>query len=628
MITFFPNPYEDELLYSVFSRYHIKSGNISFTETIKDLFGTSNSTASFELSTNLDKLIENMPVNSKYKVEDFTYNNTLYPYYSAFLSKERAELIYNLMRSSEGTGIYLKTGANIGTLKQKYFKFCSQCLKEDMFKYGEAYWHRVHQIKGVYICTKHNELLQESKFPISYYHKKEYVVPNSEVCLPRAVKKTFSDKELALLLKISKRVEEVLNNRFINRNLEWFIGQYKNKLMQKGLATINGVVNMRAFIEEFKNYYGENILDALDANLSIEEKTNWLKDMVRARGIAKQPIRHILLSNFLDIDINQLFNDKIEYKPFGHAPWPCLNYVCKNYMKPVVTEIDIKHNSKYNSPIGTFRCSCGFTYVRKGPDKSNEDRFKVGFIKEFGEVWERNLKELLSKGFSLKEIEKRTNSYSETLKKYAIKLGFEDYIKERCEVIPTLKEKVEKEIDIYQINEKREEWVKLLGENPRMGITELRFKDINLYEWLRKLDNEWFQENLPKRKKYKVSSKRVNWNSRDEEILSKVKNVTDELLNEEIKPIKITVSLIGRRLGLKSLLSSHLDKMPKTKEYINLVTESSKEFQIRKAKWAIRELEKEGEELKFWKVYKKASLHEEFLKEYKDEILSLMEIRD
>ena len=38
MIAFFPEPYADELAYSLFARYHVHSGNMTFSGTAKDLF--------------------------------------------------------------------------------------------------------------------------------------------------------------------------------------------------------------------------------------------------------------------------------------------------------------------------------------------------------------------------------------------------------------------------------------------------------------------------------------------------------------------------------------------------------------------------------------------------------------
>ena len=84
MLSFFPIPYKDEILYSVFARYHIRSGNTSFKSTINDLFGSTNITAVMDLPSNLNKLIENLPVGSKYTAEYLIYNHTLYPFYALF----------------------------------------------------------------------------------------------------------------------------------------------------------------------------------------------------------------------------------------------------------------------------------------------------------------------------------------------------------------------------------------------------------------------------------------------------------------------------------------------------------------------------------------------------------------
>ena len=39
---FFPTPYKDELLYSVFARYCVQSGNVSSIQNFDDMFGTRN----------------------------------------------------------------------------------------------------------------------------------------------------------------------------------------------------------------------------------------------------------------------------------------------------------------------------------------------------------------------------------------------------------------------------------------------------------------------------------------------------------------------------------------------------------------------------------------------------------
>lgn len=41
-------------------------------------------------------------------------------------------------------------------------------------KYGETYWHRIHQVPGVNVCPKHKTLLEDSIVEINTYNKQEY----------------------------------------------------------------------------------------------------------------------------------------------------------------------------------------------------------------------------------------------------------------------------------------------------------------------------------------------------------------------------------------------------------------------------------------------------------------------
>lgn len=43
-----------------------------------------------------------------------------------------------------------------------FLKYCPICADEDRRQYGEAYWHRVHQIRNMQICTEHNCRLVDS----------------------------------------------------------------------------------------------------------------------------------------------------------------------------------------------------------------------------------------------------------------------------------------------------------------------------------------------------------------------------------------------------------------------------------------------------------------------------------
>jgi hypothetical protein len=74
------------------------------------------------------------------------------------------------------------------------------------------------------------------------------------------------------------------------------------------------------------------------------------------------------------------------------------------------------------------------------------------------------------------------------------------------------------------------------------------------------------------------------------------------------KPTKITVTSIGRKLNELSLLQKKADKLPKTMEYIDKVSEDTVAFQKRRVEFTLERLRKENEPILEWKIYKQAGL--------------------
>lgn len=73
----------------------------------------------------------------------------------------------------------------------------------------------------------------------------------------------------------------------------------------------------------------------------------------------------------------------------------------------------------------------------------------------------------------------------------------------------------------------------------------------------------------------------------------------------------VNKSRVAKEIGELSLLEKLLDKLPKTKEYLNKHLETREQFQIRRNKWACRELYMEDENnVVAWKVRKLAGLRE------------------
>jgi hypothetical protein len=296
-----------------------------------------------------------------------------------------------------------------------------------------------------------------------------------------------------------------------------------------------------------------------------------------------------------------------------------LNAAADHYLKPVVCDLKVSHSTDLKCPVGTFSCTCGFVYTRSGPDESEDARYRFGRIKAFGTVWEEKLKELVNQKLSLRETARLLGVDANTVKKYARKLGLTTYWEKRSET----DSECDNDGNSYSPmnldrNYYREKWKELRKQYPEMGKTQLRQIDNALFAWLYRNDREWLNQNSPLKKTTNIINSRVDWDQRDNEILIQVKEVVAKMLNSDGKPERITISLIGSKLGIRGLLEKHLDKLPKTKAYLDSVKETNHDFRLRRIRWAVKELEKEGEELQLWKIMRRAGVREEYVTELED----------
>lgn len=108
----------------------------------------------------------------------------------------------------------------------------------------------------------------------------------------------------------------------------------------------------------------------------------------------------MLLFRFFKCDRDLILYQNV---PFGLGSWPCLNKAANHYRDPVFDECVLTRCSSTKLPVGTFSCSCGFVYSRRGPDKNEIDKFRIGRIKSFGPVWHSKLKVLNEGTISLRK---------------------------------------------------------------------------------------------------------------------------------------------------------------------------------------------------------------------------------
>ncbi|WP_414587915.1 TnsD family transposase [Scytonema sp. PCC 10023] len=614
MVSFLPKPYPDEILYSILARYHIRSGNTSPKNTLQELFNCQTIVATVDLPSNLNSLIQNINFISNYQVEDLIYNHTLYPFYSIFLPPKRAIQVMESMKAENGGDIHTRVGIMASSMTlPRYFRFCPNCLEEDLTNYGEPYWHRLHQTPGVLVCPTHGVLLQDSIVPLQGFNKHEYYAASTDNCIVSPNPKNYSNDTLEKLRILAKDIYCLLKSHFDSKEPDWFCRQYRNLLIDNGLANANGRVKQNNLLDSFLFFYGREMLTVVNSMVDYDDEHNWLVSIVRKHRKSFHPIRHLLIIRFLANSIEEFFNTNYEYKPFGNGPWICLNAAAQHYLKPVITNLIISHCLENKKPLGTFTCCCGMVYCRTGPDKTEEDKLQIGKIITFGSVWEQKLKNLVEvERLGLRETARRLNVDARTVKRYVSKLKLKTYWRTIKDKNPADTQEVA-EVKRNSVNDLkvkyRQDWVALQTQYPEASKTNLRKLAPAIYAWLYRNDPDWLHQNSPQLQTPVPNVAKVDWQERDRQILAQVQDGVRSLLNAD-KPQRISISRIGKTVGLLALLEKHLEQMPLTKAYLESVTESVEDFQIRRIKWAIKLLDDSPEEIQRWKVIRVAGLGE------------------
>lgn len=325
MICVFPDPYPDELLYSVCARYGDLMRYPNKKTATEDFFGKG-STAIVDIPGRLDHLISSLPPNHLYTVDELIDKHTIFPFYAPYLSKNLARLIRQAMHLDDCT----MAGARIGRAQQgrkmSCLRFCPECVRADRAAFGETYWHRLHQLRGVDSCYHHQVFLEDAGAMWQNDNHPEKAKAAEFYVRDSTSRRLDKSKPIHLIhSKIAQVAYFLLNNVRDSVDCEVLSSRYKNLLLRQGLAHYNSQVRTTKLIDRLKQFYLEEILIKFGCNIGTGR--SWVNRLLSLAqtGDIQPPICHILLLVFLNCTPEELFDGFVEFKPFGDGPWPCLN---------------------------------------------------------------------------------------------------------------------------------------------------------------------------------------------------------------------------------------------------------------------------------------------------------------
>lgn len=301
---FFPKIYDNELLYSAIARYHEQSGNLSFIHTIEDVFGIRSAIAVVALPSRIKNIVENLMDYDEQVAKEITEKHTLLNFYAAFKSEELYSLVEQEMIETSGIGIYMKLGmVSSSTQLEKKLKYCPVCVKNEMEIYGEAYWHREHQVVGSIVCHLHHAILKTEELPVFGRNRQIFYRITPEICKKEPLYVKDSRKS-DILVKIAVEINTLCNNR-VNCSLNDFKNRIKAILFERGYIKPNNYTFMTKLTNDIREYYSDEVLELIGCSI---EKQNWIKTICNPHKNVGQSIYIILLLIFLGYSVID-FND-------------------------------------------------------------------------------------------------------------------------------------------------------------------------------------------------------------------------------------------------------------------------------------------------------------------------------
>lgn len=252
MIAQFPSFYPDELVYSLLARYYVRSGYMRYIFAAEDLFQSKTVRPDIEFVNQytpaaLQMLTKNMPL------EQVIEKHTMFPYYGRFLFKERRNKAFEALVHMQGNYHNLLPMPKRKNGTDRFLRYCPVCAENDRKQYGEAYWHRLHQLQGIKICPLHGCPLNDSDVIIS--GKTSPALISAEISIPEKINNPLFS-ENGLEFKIARYVADVFSSE-LDLQGDVTIGQFiHSRLENTPYRSIRGEQRNIALLHtDFTEYY-------------------------------------------------------------------------------------------------------------------------------------------------------------------------------------------------------------------------------------------------------------------------------------------------------------------------------------------------------------------------------------
>jgi hypothetical protein len=343
MPDFFLRPYPDELLVSVLARNTTLMRYPLHRGWCQDLFGEEHAKyrVIHDFLGNMGALCKRLNYSDEIK-EHWLYDHTLFPYFSPFVNLGfRDALLRFMVGSLETTPKHIRAQA----CHYDYLRYCIDCVQEDRAIYGEAYWHRVHQICTV--CPHHLLPIQNSSVVKWHRDAAHTDLITAEAGLVNATQNptvpVITGNDFSKLIHLNQDILWLLNHGFFKLDIECVSKRLHTLLITNGFLTADGRLRTKEFKSALCDYYSETLFQELGLSFDSDPRYAWTTFAVREDNkISRNPREVLLVIQFFGHTMASFLDVATSYEHFGSGPWKCQNPVCPDYNQRSISENELR----------------------------------------------------------------------------------------------------------------------------------------------------------------------------------------------------------------------------------------------------------------------------------------------
>jgi Tn7-like transposition protein D/TniQ len=547
----------DETLFSLCSRYHRLSKNYKSSSTCQQLFGHKLQGLAHDFPSRIDhfsRITEGILGLS----DEIIYRHSILPFYLPLLQEHIKTSAISAMQG-EGIG-HLKW--NLGILTSRFranhpLKACQKCLDEDIQNHQVSYWHRSHQLPGVWICPIHSVHLLSSTTKSNGVERFFWCLPNAdELESPFAASETSHPQSNAALMKLtqSSTALATLPDSFSfdpTRLQQCYLARLKDRglVKESGLQIKPKELGVQ-FSEHAQALRVTPELMALPN--TVDEAIAFARKMIAPRT-GTHPLRHLVWINWLFGDWEQFFE------------------AYENFLEEISSKLDlsprkITADNPKKTELIRLLTNEGLTITRAAK------HLEIDFGTAAAWATKAGIKTPTRPSKMTPEIRTemiRALNNGDDKKNIATTHDLS---------ITTVTKLLSTEVGLSEAwhqarfrnaqESHREAWQVVIRNNPNLGVKAVRVLEPATFMWLYRHNREWLIEESTKLSKApRQNHSNVDWDARDETLAQQVKETALQLFEEN--PCKrILLWMIYQQLpDLKAKLAK-LERLPLTKSAI------------------------------------------------------------